>query len=131
MLQWIYPHTRSIDHTTRHTHHRAIGRHIPQNHGTSPNAHIFANIQIAEHLSPSSHHHVVTQGGVALAAFLARAPQGHALVNQAIVAHNRRFTNHNAHAVIDKHALPDRCARVNFNPGQQSSNVGNQPRHKG
>ena len=49
------------------------------------------NMNVAQHLSPGPHDHPAADGGVAFAGFFAGASQGHALVDQGVVAEQWRF----------------------------------------
>lgn len=54
---------------------------------------------------------------MAFAVVFSRSAQRHALIQRAVIADFGGFPDHNAHPVIDKQALADLCAGVNFNPG--------------
>jgi hypothetical protein len=64
-----------------------------------------------------------------LAAFAARAAQRDALVEQNVVTDFGRLANDDAEAVVDKEALADLGAGVNFNARQQPSKVGHETSH--
>ena len=65
------------------------------------------DVDIAEDDRAGAHHDVVAQGRVALSAVLARHAEGHALVEQAIIADDGRLADDDAHAVVDHEALAD------------------------
>ena len=63
-----------------------------------------------------------------LAAFDAGPAQRDTLVEQNIVADLRCLADDDPEAVVDKQALADFGSRVDFNSGQQTRNVGDEPR---
>ena len=57
---------------------------------------------------------------MALALFLARAAEGHALIEGYVVADNGRLADDDAHAVIDEQPFADLCARMDFNSREEA-----------
>ena len=53
----------------------------------------------------------------------ARTSQGHALVQQTLIAHHGGFANHHAHAVVDEHPLADARPRVDLHAGEQAAQL--------
>jgi hypothetical protein len=69
---------------------------------------------------------MVLNSGVSFAALLASAAQCHALVERHPVANNRRFANHNAHAVVDAKAMPNLRTRVYLDASEKARILRNQ-----
>jgi hypothetical protein len=116
-----------MDHPTRNSHHRAVGRYIAQQHRAGADAGVGTHGDRPQHLGAGAHHHVFQQGGVALAVGLTGAAQGDALIQQAAVADHGRFTDHYSHAVVDEHTMADPSAGVDFNAGSQTPQLTQQP----
>jgi hypothetical protein len=76
-------------------------------------------------------HHLVLQGGVALARLLAGAAEGHALVEHHPVADLGRLADHHAHAVIDEEAPADRGAGVDLDACEEARELGDQAGEEG
>jgi hypothetical protein len=91
--------------------------------GTGADLDVVANFDVAQHLGAAPHHHAIAQGGVALAFFVARAAQRHALVEQHIVSDFGGFADHHAHAVVDEEPPPDVGAGVNLDPRQEAAGL--------
>jgi hypothetical protein len=56
----------------------------------------------------------------------ARAAEGDALVEVAIIADHGRFADHDAHAVVDEEPLADHGAGVDLDAGERAAEVGDQ-----
>ncbi len=106
----------------------AVGGHGGQNNGTGPNASTLTDVNVAEDFGSSSDDDAVAHGGVSLAGLFARAAQGDALVNQHVVAHDRRFANHDTHAMVDDQAAPQLRTGMNFDARQAAAEVANESR---
>ena len=76
-----------------------------------------------QHLGSGSHHNVFSQGGMALAVVFARSPQGDALIQQAAVPDFGGFPDHHTHAVVDKHAVADAGAGMNFDASERTPHL--------
>ena len=79
----------------------------------------FAHGKAAQDLRARRNDDVLFDGRVALALFLARAAQRHALINDDAALDFRRFADDNAHAVIDEHASLDLRRRVDLDARQK------------
>ena len=78
-----------------------------------------ADRETAQDLRTATHDYAIFQRRVAFrAAFKRCAAERHALINRAIVTDFCRFTNHDAHAVINEHAPSHFRTRMNLNSGQ-------------
>src|SRR6185436_1284323 len=54
--------------------------------------------------------------------------QRDAVIERAVVADPRGFTDHDSHPMVDEKTPADGGARVNFNPGQPAADVGDEAR---
>ena len=79
------------------------------------NAGIITYLKWSQHLSARAYHNVVPHGGVALAGILSRAAEGHALVDQHVVAYFGSFAYYYAGSVVYNQSSAYFSARVNFN----------------
>ena len=61
---------------------------------------------------------------------MAGAAEGYAMVNRAVIPNLGSFTDDNAHAVVDKQAVPDGRARMNFDAGHMTGKLGKRTREK-
>ena len=52
------------------------------------------------------------------------------MVNGTVVADLCRFTDHNAHSVVDKQTMADFCAWMNLDPGEKAADLRYQPGKK-
>ena len=120
MGQGVDAHPALMDYPARYAHHRAVGRHIAQQHRAGTDAGVGAHGDRPQHLGAGPHHYVFQQGGVALAVGLAGAPQGDALIQQAAVADHGCFTDHHSHAMIDKISSTNLGRWVNLNASYSS-----------
>jgi hypothetical protein len=68
---------------------------------------------------------------MALAMLFAGASEGHALVQQAVVADDAGFTDHHPHAVIDEHSMANLGTRVDFHPREKPGQLTQQPWQQG
>jgi len=57
---------------------------------------------------------------------LAGAPEGHPLIQQAVVTDHPRFADHHAHAVVDEDPLADACSGVNLDPRDPAPELADQ-----
>jgi hypothetical protein len=55
-----------------------------------------------------------------------RTAERHALVDRAVVADLRGFADHHTHAVVDKHAPPERCTRMDFDTRHEARHLRNE-----
>src|SRR5580700_3198007 len=107
------------DDVSRHADDGGVVRHISQHDRTGADTGILADGDVAQHARACANDHVVPDGRVTLADFLARATEGYPLVERYVVADDRSFTNDDAHAVIDEEAAADLGARMNLDAGDQ------------
>ncbi len=106
------------DQMTRHTDHCGIGWHVLDDNRIGADAGTVANNNGAEDLGTGADDDIVTQRRMTLALLPAGTAQSDTVLQRAIVAYLRRFTNHHAHAMIDEETPADRGAGMYFNAGQ-------------
>ena len=114
-------------HPCGHAHGGGVGGDLAEYHRVGGDAGVVPHLEGAQHLGPGGHHHVVAQGGVALALVLAGAAQGDPVVDQAVVADLRRLADDNAHAVVDDEPAADPGAGVDLNAGPEPAPLAHQP----
>ena len=107
-------------------HGGGVGGHLGEHNGVGGDAGVVPHPEGAQHLGPGGDEHVVADGGVALALVLAGAPQGDAVVDQAVVPHLGGFADDDAHAVVDDQAAADFRAGMDLNAGPEPAPLGYQ-----
>src|SRR3990170_3251469 len=111
------------DDSSRNTDDGRPGRHILHHHGIGTDARVIANRNRPQYLGTGTNHDVITQRWVAF--FL--APGGPAerdpVIQRAVISNLGRFTDHDAHAVIDEKPPPDLRARMNLYAGQPAPHL--------
>ena len=115
-----------MNHPPGDPHNRAVLLNAAHDHGSSADPGVSAHLNSSQHLGAGSHHYVVGERWVTLAAVFARTAQGDALIEQAAITNFAGFTNHHPHAVIDEHAAADRGAGVDLDPGDSSPQLAEQ-----
>ena len=108
-------------------HGGAVLWHRAEDHGARGDAGVVPHGEGAQYLGAGAHQHVVAQGGVALALVLAGAPQGHPLVEQAVVSDLRRLADDDAHAVVDHQPMSDLRTGVDLDAGPEPAPLGDAP----
>ena len=98
--------------------------HLLEHHRPGGDSGVVVDGDGAQDLGPRPHHHVATQGGVALAHILAGAPQGHPLVEQAVVSQLGGLADDDAGAVVDDQPAADGGAGVDLNAGPEPGPLG-------
>jgi len=63
---------------------------------------------------------------VALAGFLSRSSQRHALIERAIVPDNRRLANNDTHPVVNEEPAADLRTRMDLDAGEKAPDLGEQ-----
>jgi hypothetical protein len=112
-----------MDDPSRDAHNCAVLLNTAYDDGSSTNSGVSTYLNGAKHLGSSSHHNVVGEGWVTLAAVFASTTKGHALIKQAAITNFAGFTNHDPHAVINEHASADCGAWMDLNPSDASSQL--------
>ena len=117
--QWILVEGPIVrHHTPGHADHGGVIGHRPNDHGARAYFYVIADVDVAEDFRSGADDDAIAQRGVTFARILSGAAERDALVYEYILSDLSRFADHNAHAVIDKKASADSCARVNFYAGQ-------------
>ncbi|MPM45711.1 hypothetical protein SDC9_92402 [bioreactor metagenome] len=117
-------------HLSRDAHGGGVGRDLAEHHGPRRNTGVVSYGEGSQDLRAGTHHHVVSQGRVALSLVFSGTAQRHALVQQAVVSDLGGLTDDNAHAVIDDKALADARAGVNLDAGPKTTPLGHAPGQK-
>ena len=112
------------DDVARDADHGAVGRHGTQNHGVCRDFGVVAHGEGAQDLCARADHHVVADGGVALALADAGAAQGGALVDQAVVSDLHGLADDDAAAVVDDKPAADLGAGVDLDAGPEPGPLG-------
>ena len=84
---------------------------------------VVPDLERSEDLCARADKHVVAYRRMALAAVLACAAEGDAVVYEAVVAYLRSLAYHDAHAVVNDKALADLCAGVYLYPGTAAAHL--------
>ena len=119
-----------LDDLGRDAHGGAVGRNLCQHDGARRDVGIVADLERAQHLGARADQHVVAQRGVAFAVVLAGTAQRHALIQDAVVADDRRFADDDAGAVVDEKPPPDLRPGVDFNIGLSDAALRDPPRQE-
>ena len=83
---------------------------------------------VSQNLGARADHHVVADGGMAFASFLAGSTQRHALIQQYVVADFGGFANHHAHSMVDETAPADLSAGMDFDSCSGADELRQDPR---
>jgi len=118
------------DNASRNTNDGGVVRHGFHDNRPGADLHVIAEANVAEHLRAAADDDVVTQRRMALAFFLARTAQRDALVHQYVIADLRCLAYHDAHAMVDEEPSSDRRARMDFDPGEEPADLGDQARQQ-
>ena len=99
---------------------RAIGRDVTH-HDKSIGADldIVTNFNRPQEGCAGTDEYIVPQRGMAFALMFAGSAQGDIMKQHAVVPDNRRFTDHNSGAMIDKEPPTNRRPRVYLQPGEE------------
>src|SRR6185295_735577 len=116
------------NHPARYPDHRGVGWDVDNDHRVGADLGRSANFDIPQHLSPGRDNHMIPQSGMPLSLFLTRPPQGDTLEEGDVIAYFAGLTDHRSHSVVDEKAFADGGAGMDFDSGQESGNLGNQPR---
>ena len=114
----------------RDAHGGGVLRHVLDHHRAGGDAGVVVDGDGPQDLGPGADHHVVADGGVALAQLLAGAPQGHPLVEQHVVPDLRGLADDKAVAVVDHQAAADGGAGVDLDAGPEPAPLGDAPGQK-
>ena len=90
--------------TSGDAYYNGIGRYLLQYHAATADFRIIANLEGAQNFGTTGNNHVIANGMMALALFLARTAQGYALIEGNIAAQLGSFANNKAHTMVDEKA---------------------------
>ena len=106
--------------------HGRVVWHRVNHHRAGADLHVVADADVSQNLGARADDHVVAEGGVPLALLLAGAAQGHALVEQNVVADFGGLADHHAHAVVDEEPAADRRAGMDLDARQGAAELRNE-----
>jgi hypothetical protein len=81
------------------------------------------DFNISQDLCAGAYHHVIAQGGVAFSSLNPCSAQGDVLVKRYIFAYLCRFSNHDAHSVVNEKSGPNPGPRMNFHSCQEADHL--------
>ena len=116
MCKWVNFYPALMNHPAWYANYCAIRFDVPYYNRTRSNSCVCSDIYGPQYFGPCSNYYVFGKRGVAFAVFLARAPQGHPLVEQAMVADFGRFSDYHSHAVVDEYTISYSCSWMYFYP---------------
>src|ERR1700743_507183 len=119
-----------------HPHHpsgdaddRRIIRYRVYYHRARANLDVVTDHDTAQNFRAGSDHHVVADRRMAFPLLVAGPAECNTLVDQNVVANFRSLADNNARTVIDEKTPPDLRSRVDFNAGQKTRNLRDEPRN--
>ena len=112
------------NHARRIAHRGGPCRHWFCHHRIRTNLGAFAHGERTQHLRTSTHHHALLKGWMAFAFGKRRSTQSDPLINGHVVMNFCSFADDHAHAVIYEYTPADGGARVNFNAGEKTPQLG-------
>ena len=89
------------------------------------------DVEANQWVIPGSNHHMISEGRMTFATFLACPTERHALKQGDMVADLRRLSDDHAHAVVDEKSLADLGRGVDLDTGQPAGYLGDRSREKG
>src|SRR5438309_2676903 len=113
-----------LDDPTGDADDRGVWRDRLQHHRVGPDLDVVPDLDPAEDLRPGPYHYMIAQRWVALAPFLARAPQRDPLKQSHVIADFGRLADDDAHPMADEKAAPDLRGRMDLDPGQPARELG-------
>ena len=110
--------------------HGGIFGDFSQNNGIGGDSSIIADFDGSQNLGAGTDHHIVAQSGMTLALHDAGAAQGHALVDQAVIADLRGRADDDAGAVVNDQTAADGGGGMNFDTRQPLGDLAQKPGQK-
>src|SRR5579862_9152931 len=114
MLQSAESSGVALHHPCWNSHHGGSVRNRMNHHRAGPYFHVIAQTDVSQYRSPGPDHDAVAQRGMAFPALVAGAAQGHALVQEHVIANLGRLADHHAQTMIDEQTLADLRPRVDL-----------------
>src|SRR5216683_1659117 len=121
-----YPLAVAECYATGHPHHNTVLRHLAHHHRAGSDPAPRPDGERADDLGPRPDHHIVADGGVALLALDARAPEGDPLQDADVPADLGGLADDHAHAVVDEEPRPQHRGGVDLDAGQEAAHVGHE-----
>jgi hypothetical protein len=107
----------------RHADGRRKGRYIAEDNSASPDFRAVADRNGAKDFRAHPDHDIVAQRWVTFPSLFAGPTQCHALIKRAIVSNDRSLADYDAHSVIDEQSSSNLCPWMNFDSGQESTDM--------
>ena len=126
----IHLFTGDAHHTGRYAHGGGVGGNLAQNHRVGGDAGIVPHLEGTQHLGAGGDHHIIPQGGVALALILAGTAQGNPVVDEAVVPHLGGLADDDAHTVVDDEAAADLGPGVDLDARPEAAPLGDEAGQK-
>src|SRR5947207_1759720 len=95
------------------------------NYRACTHLHVVSERDVPEHCGTVTDHDAIAECRVALPTLIPGATQSDALIQQNVIPYFGGFTNDNTHAVVNKQALTNLCARMNLDAGEKAGLLGN------
>ena len=102
-----------------------VRRYFFEDDGTGADFCAFADGKGTEDFGTAGDDDVVADGRMAFAFFLTRPAEGHALIEGNVVADDRRFSDDNAHAMVNEQAFANLGAGMDLDAREEAGNGGN------
>lgn len=115
------------DDTTGNTNDGRVRWNRFENDGTGTDFSTFTDGKRTEDFGPAGDDDVVADGRMAFPFFFTGTAEGYTLVEGYVVADDRRFTDDDAHAMVDEEAFTDLCTGMNFDSRKETGDGGNNP----
>ena len=109
--------TGDLDDARLDADNRGIRRNLLQYDSIRADTAVVTHLERSENLRAGRNEHVVANGRMTLAGVVTGTAERYTVVNRAVVANLSGFTDNDAHAVVNKQAFADLCARVDLNTG--------------
>src|SRR5690606_23720587 len=116
------------DHPARDSYRRRPWRHLTGHHGIRTNLGAGAYGKRPKNLRAGADDNPILQGWMAFTLVPAGATQGHAVIKRHVIADLGRFSDNDAHAVIDEKTPTDSRTRMNLDAREPARQVGIQSR---
>src|SRR5882724_2122286 len=100
-----------------HAHNGGIVWNVVNHHRSRSHPRVHTDGDVSQNLRARPDHDMRENRGMALAFVFPRAAERDALVDRDIFTHDRSFTNHDSHAVINNQPLADLRPRMNLDAG--------------
>lgn len=105
----------SADNSRRNANSSTIIGDSVEDNGICGNFNVISNSKRAEDFCACTNKDIIAESRVALALILTCTAKSNSLIQQAVIAYYRCFTDNNSHTVVNEKSLSDSCAGVYLN----------------